>query len=134
MTNIFMNQYMIFSNKGSGYIKKYIILSVSAIVLIVLFITLYITFNIKIDESYSANNNQTNIAKVTNSKTNDNKGYTLKEYKNKIAVFEGASGTPTEVFDVYVDSLPVVDQKSIKKGIHADTKEELQTLIEDFTS
>ena len=39
-----------------------------------------------------------------------------------------------EVFDVYLDSLPTVNQQELLHGIPAQTIQELQRLIEDYTS
>lgn len=60
--------------------------------------------------------------------------YTLSEYDGRIAVFENGSSKPIEVFDTYISSLPYTEQNEIINGITAESKSELQKLIEDYTS
>lgn len=60
--------------------------------------------------------------------------YTLSEYKGKIAVFKNQESVPIEIYDVYVTTLPQHDRILLEKGIHIETSEELQKLIEDYTS
>ena len=60
--------------------------------------------------------------------------YTLSEYKGKIAVFRNQESVPIDIYDVYVTTLPQHDRTLLEKGIHIETSEELQKLIEDYTS
>ena len=60
--------------------------------------------------------------------------YTLSEYKGKIAVFKNQESVPIDIYDVYVTTLPQHDRTLLEKGIHIETSEELQKLIEDYTS
>lgn len=60
--------------------------------------------------------------------------YMLGAYQRKIASFQTGRAEPMEVFDIYLDSLPVVNQQELLRGIPAQSKEELQRLIEDYTS
>lgn len=60
--------------------------------------------------------------------------YIIKEQEGKIAVFEKDKKTPITVTDVFVDSLPEEDITQIKKGVYVKTKEELDTLLEDYLS
>lgn len=60
--------------------------------------------------------------------------YTLSEYKGKIAVFRNQESIPIDIYDVYVSTLPQHDRTLLEKGIHIETPEELQKLIEDYTS
>ena len=60
--------------------------------------------------------------------------YTMAEYKGKIAVFKNNDSVPMDVFDVYVSTLPQHDRTLLENGIHIETSEELQKLIEDYTS
>ena len=39
-----------------------------------------------------------------------------------------------EVFEVYLDSLPAVNRQELLRGIPAQSLQELQRLIEDYTS
>ena len=60
--------------------------------------------------------------------------YMLGEYQGRIASYRTGSTEPMEVFDVYLDSLPTVNQQELLHGIPAQTIQELQRLIEDYTS
>ena len=60
--------------------------------------------------------------------------YTLSEYKGKIAVFKNQESVPIDIYDVYITTLPQHDRTLLEKGIHIETPEELQRLIEDYTS
>ncbi len=60
--------------------------------------------------------------------------YTLSEYKGKIAVFKNQESIPIDIYDVYVSTLPQHDRNLLEKGIRIETPEELQRLIEDYTS
>ncbi len=60
--------------------------------------------------------------------------YTLSEYKGKIAVFKNQESVPIDIYDVYVTTLPQHDRALLENGIHIETPEELQKLIEDYTS
>jgi len=61
-------------------------------------------------------------------------GYLLGEYEGKLATYSTNSDIPIEVFDVFVSSLPLEDKEEIEEGIYANSEEELQSLVEDFTS
>lgn len=60
--------------------------------------------------------------------------YTLGVYQGKIASFHTGSDEPMEVFEVYLDSLPAVNRQELLRGIPAQSLQELQRLIEDYTS
>lgn len=60
--------------------------------------------------------------------------YTIGVYQEKIAVFTQGDNLPIEIFDVYVSTLPVLDQKELLKGIKVRGKLELKQRIEDYTS
>lgn len=60
--------------------------------------------------------------------------YTLSVYDGRIAVFENSDSQPIEVFDVYVSSLPYNEQVELRNGLTAADRDELQRLIEDYTS
>ncbi len=64
----------------------------------------------------------------------DNKIYTVKEYEGKVAVFEANSNSPLTVYESYVSLLPEYDRMLLKEGISVDNTEELQKIIEDYTS
>lgn len=61
-------------------------------------------------------------------------GYILGQHEGKLAVYKSSSSTPIEIFDVYISSLPSHDKGELEKGIYASSEDELQILIEDYTS
>lgn len=60
--------------------------------------------------------------------------YRLSVYDGRIAVFETDETEPIEVFDVFVSSLPYDEQIELRNGLTATDRNELQKLIEDYTS
>ncbi len=58
--------------------------------------------------------------------------YVLGEYNGYIAVFCGDE--PSEVFECKLSSLPEEEAQKLREGIHAKNEEELQLLIEAYTS
>ena len=60
--------------------------------------------------------------------------YTLSEYKGRVAVFYNNNSSPDEIYDSFLDSLPEDDAVALKEGITVFSKEELQQLLEDYTS
>jgi len=57
----------------------------------------------------------------------------IKSYLGKIGIFE-KSGTLYKVLDVYVKTLPKADQVLLEEGFEVNSKEELYSIIEDYTS
>ena len=61
--------------------------------------------------------------------------YTVKEYKDKIAVFKFGSDTPDRIIeDIYVRDLPTHDQDLLESGINASDDAELNRILEDYDS
>ncbi len=60
--------------------------------------------------------------------------YLVSEYEGKIAVFKNGGTIPIDIYDTYISSLPQHDRLLLEKGIHADNIQELQEIIEDYTS
>ncbi len=60
--------------------------------------------------------------------------YILKDYNGHLAVFNYGESSPIEEFDVPTESFGEYDKNMLKKGIAAYSDEELQKLIEDYTS
>lgn len=60
--------------------------------------------------------------------------YTVKEYEGKVAVFKNSDTAPTTVYESYVSLLPEQDRLRLSQGIRVDSTEELQKIIEDYTS
>ena len=60
--------------------------------------------------------------------------YTIGVFDGKVAVFTGNSSTPTEIYDVYLQNLPLVDQEELARGIPIDDPQMLKIKIEDYIS
>lgn len=60
--------------------------------------------------------------------------YKVGEYKGKVAVFKNSDKTPFEIYESYIENFPEHDRELLRNGIKADTAEELQKIIEDYTS
>ena len=60
--------------------------------------------------------------------------YILGEYDGRVAAFRIGSGTPIQITDTAVASLPEEEAQMLRKGIPAATEEDLQRLIEDYCS
>lgn len=64
----------------------------------------------------------------------DKTSYCLRDWHGYIAVFEGDGETPATVTDIPTETLNKVDREKLKGGIEAATREELLSLLEDFSS
>lgn len=71
---------------------------------------------------------------VSASENSSDYPYLLRTYDGKLAVFTSDLVQPDMVFDVYVRTLPVSDQKALEKGVRVETYEKLTALIEDYIS
>ncbi len=60
--------------------------------------------------------------------------YTIKEHDGKVAIFRNDDTQPFNVYDSYVSVLPQSDQEKLKSGITVSNTEDLQQVIEDYTS
>ena len=58
----------------------------------------------------------------------------LGTWKGYIALFEGDSSEPRQIYPNQVFSLPPCDQKALEEGIIIRSEEKLQQLLEDFLS
>ncbi len=61
-------------------------------------------------------------------------GRLLREWNGQVALFEGASGEPIEVYDVTVAALPEEEQERLREGIVIDSEEALALLLDNYTS
>ncbi len=59
-------------------------------------------------------------------------GYLVKEYQGQIGIFS-SDGTLLEILDTYVKTLPEADRTLLGEGIWVKTREELNSLIEDYS-
>ena len=60
--------------------------------------------------------------------------YTLKEFNGMLAVFENNSSKPREVYNISIKSFPEEDVIKLQKGITVNNEDELNKLLEDYTS
>ena len=63
----------------------------------------------------------------------EGESYTLREFNGRLAVFRGSEDEPSEVFDIFVQSLPDDDRAALAEGITVSSPEELRKLLEDYT-
>ena len=60
-------------------------------------------------------------------------GWIVKEYCGQIGIFS-TEGTLLYVLDTYVKTLPEADRRLLGEGIRIDSKAELLSIVEDYTS
>jgi len=60
--------------------------------------------------------------------------YYLGDYRGNLAVYNSGEDMPIEVFNIHTSSLPGPDYQRILQRIGARDEEELQLLIEEYTS
>lgn len=60
--------------------------------------------------------------------------YTLGVWEGQLAVFEGGAPFPQKLYEVPISSLPPAEQEKLKAGISVANIDELQVLLEDYTS
>ena len=60
--------------------------------------------------------------------------YLLGEYNGRVSVLSPATREPEMVFDIFIRTLPDIDQELLRQGIQVSTYEELTRLIEDYIS
>lgn len=60
--------------------------------------------------------------------------YVVKNFKGNVAVFEADAAEPFKITDVSINTLPYNDQNNLEKGITVNSKEELNSLLEDLCS
>ncbi len=60
--------------------------------------------------------------------------YTMKEYDNRIAVFENGNEEPIYISNTCVSDLPQADITQLRKGITVSDEKQLKRLIEDYCS
>ena len=76
----------------------------------------------------SSSQPQQSSSKFSNSTTT----YILKEFNGMLAIYEKDNHTPIEILDVDISTLPERDIEKIKKGILADSLNEIVSLAEDY--
>ncbi|MBQ6896021.1 MAG: hypothetical protein IJN69_02295 [Oscillospiraceae bacterium] len=59
-------------------------------------------------------------------------GYIIADFGGKVAVFEEGCKEPAAVYDIYTHLLPENDIELLRKGIHVDNLNQLQSRLEDL--
>ena len=59
-------------------------------------------------------------------------GYTIADWGGKVAAFEDGCDEPFAVYDIYTHLLPENDIELLRKGLHVDDIQQLQTRLEDL--
>ena len=102
-------------------------------------VTLILFFNLnkQIDElRHDSKEIELKVAKITEineeSSYEENTMFILKNYNGIIGVFD-QSGILTDIIDVEIKSLPEQDRTMLETGIWARSRQELASLIEDYT-
>ncbi|MBQ3929197.1 MAG: hypothetical protein II711_03790 [Clostridia bacterium] len=62
------------------------------------------------------------------------KYYTIKDYNNRIAVFESGKTEPIYISNTCVSDMPLQDIQQLNQGIVVTDKKKLKRLIEDYCS
>ena len=58
----------------------------------------------------------------------------LREWNGQIALFQGDSDEPAEVYEVPVAALPLEEQDRLREGIVIENEEMLVSLLDNYTS
>ena len=105
--------------------KKLIIIS-SGFVLVCLIVSFGILPNLRhISSADSGSDNKASSHSIT---------YIVKNFNGRIAVFEDESTTPFKITEINIKNLPKEDQILLENGIRADSKEQLNSILEDYCS
>lgn len=60
-------------------------------------------------------------------------GQMLGEWEGRLALFEGNNTLPSQVYDVWIATLPELEQQKLKAGIVIRDDQTLWSLLEDYT-
>ena len=70
----------------------------------------------------------------TTTATKHESGFIIGVWEGQLAVFEMGAPLPTQVYEVFVASLPFEEQVRLKAGVAVPDRPALAALIEDYTS
>ena len=122
--------------------KKIHIIALSAIIIAMFILgsattVLFIDLNKEMDklraDSEQLELKVSKISGISIQETDDNSvTFILKNYNGVIGVFD-QSGVLTDIIDVDIKSLPEQDRTMLEAGIWARSRQELASLIEDYT-
>lgn len=89
---------------------KYILISIIAVMLVFIMFLFFTSRGVNEPESFEI----------------------LKEYNGKVALYDSNNTTPVSVYNIYIDSLPQNDQKSLKEGIKIESDNHLDKILQDY--
>lgn len=79
-----------------------------------------------------APSSQENSEIITAGSAQSNLFYMVREYKGHIGLFKNNDTVPYEEIQINVDIFPEIDQKLLREGIRANSRQELNRIIEDY--
>jgi hypothetical protein len=91
-------------------------------------------FNAEQNKNIENKNNSIDNIDIDNNYQNSETIFILGENNGKLAVLSPDGETVYETFDVYIDTLPDFDRDLLINGIKIKTADELQSLLEDYSS
>ena len=106
----------------------YMYITASLISIIIFILSLGTSFRTKPVQLNSSPSAETSAASEIQN------GYILGEYEGCLALYRSGSSTPYCKLDYSTSMLTDFDKELVSKGIYADTREEINKLIEDFIS
>lgn len=59
-------------------------------------------------------------------------GFLLGIHDGRVTVWRDGSSHPEQIYDIPVDSLPPADRLLLRRGIRANTREELWLILENY--
>lgn len=60
--------------------------------------------------------------------------FLLKNYQGKLALYIPPADKPKKIYNIYLSTLPDLDQKRLEKGIYLDDLDQVNDYLEDFDS
>lgn len=120
-------------NKYESVSVKLLFITITiSIILILVSVTLYIRMK---ELNTMINDIDKSIKTISLSPKTDSETtvYILKEYNGNIGIFD-SSGVLIDLINVSTKSLPEADRNMLRTGIYAFSRNELISLIEDYTS
>jgi hypothetical protein len=107
----------------------YIILTGMCIAMVIVAVTM----SVKVNNARSGKNINNEISAGETIESEKARSYTIKKYKQSIAVFDENENI-CDILDVNYSMLSDEDKKSLNDGIYAENDEQLRKIKEDFES
>lgn len=97
-------------------------------------VVLIALFSILVYLRYSFSNESDQNTPLNVQTQNEEFMFLIKEYDEKIGIYHTGESLPFQILEVYVQTLPSVDQMDLEKGIWIQNEEMLRKIIEDYES